>query len=70
MNAFLNNIGAIADSLIDQSDLARYFLSILNSSDEYKKWAKFSIMDDDEDAIMNDHTQVIKICQFELFQQH
>ncbi|PWA37137.1 P-loop containing nucleoside triphosphate hydrolases superfamily protein [Artemisia annua] len=34
--------GAISDSLIDQSDLAQYFLSILNLSDEYKKWAKFS----------------------------
>lgn len=35
--------GAINDGLIGQRELAQYFLSILNSSDQYKKWAKFSI---------------------------
>ncbi|XVE98345.1 hypothetical protein REPUB_Repub03eG0098400 [Reevesia pubescens] len=34
--------GAIAGSLIGQKELAQYFLGILNSSDQYKKWAKLS----------------------------
>ncbi|XVE94427.1 hypothetical protein REPUB_Repub02eG0007600 [Reevesia pubescens] len=34
--------GAITDSLIGQKELAQYFLGILNSSDQYKKWAKLS----------------------------
>ncbi|KVI00569.1 GTP binding domain-containing protein [Cynara cardunculus var. scolymus] len=43
--------GTIDDILIDQSELAQYFLSILNFSDEYKKWAKISTTDDDEAAL-------------------
>ncbi|XVF41358.1 hypothetical protein PTKIN_Ptkin01aG0273900 [Pterospermum kingtungense] len=35
--------GAINDGLIGQKELAKYFLTILNSSDQYMKWAKFSI---------------------------
>lgn len=34
--------GAIDDHLIGEGDLAKYFLSILYSSDEYNKWEKFS----------------------------
>ncbi|XVE90838.1 hypothetical protein DITRI_Ditri20bG0108200 [Diplodiscus trichospermus] len=34
--------GAISDDLIGQKELAQYFLAILNLSDQYKKWAKFS----------------------------
>ncbi|KAE8668693.1 DAR GTPase 2 [Hibiscus syriacus] len=34
--------GAIRDGLIEQKELAQYFLPILNLSDQYKKWAKFS----------------------------
>nr|XP_043611318.1 DAR GTPase 2, mitochondrial [Erigeron canadensis] len=56
--------GAISDHLIDQLDLARYFLSILNSSNEYQKWAKFSTINDympeldkRDNQVMNDHTQ-------------
>ncbi|KAA3471869.1 DAR GTPase 2, mitochondrial isoform X3 [Gossypium australe] len=38
--------GAIRDGLIEQKELARYFLTILNLSDRYKKWAKFSAHED------------------------
>lgn len=38
--------GAIRDGLIEQKELARYFLTILNLSDQYKKWAKFSTNED------------------------
>ncbi|KAK5811683.1 Ribosome biogenesis GTPase A [Gossypium arboreum] len=38
--------GAIRDGLIEQKELARYFLAILNLSDQYKKWAKFSANED------------------------
>ncbi|XWS56838.1 hypothetical protein CRYUN_Cryun09bG0119900 [Craigia yunnanensis] len=34
--------GAIRDGLIGPKELAQYFLTILNLSDQYKKWAKFS----------------------------
>ncbi|XWS65727.1 hypothetical protein CRYUN_Cryun05aG0138500 [Craigia yunnanensis] len=34
--------GAIRDDLIEQKELAQYFLTILNLSDQYKKWEKFS----------------------------
>ncbi|XP_065866964.1 DAR GTPase 2, mitochondrial-like isoform X3 [Euphorbia lathyris] len=34
--------GAIRDCLVGEKELAQYFLAILNLSDEYKKWAKFS----------------------------
>ncbi|KAL4561442.1 hypothetical protein LXL04_033608 [Taraxacum kok-saghyz] len=64
--------GAIADSLIDQSDLANYFLSLLNLSDEYTKWEKFSTMEDDHGwSIMNDHTQdwVVQAVRGALFQE-
>ncbi|KAI3739067.1 hypothetical protein L2E82_29444 [Cichorium intybus] len=62
--------GAIADFLVDQSDLAQYFLSILNLSDEYKNWEKFSIIDNIENQIMNDHTQdfVVQAVRGALFQ--
>ncbi|MBA0679782.1 hypothetical protein Goari_011532 [Gossypium aridum] len=38
--------GAIRDGLIEHKELARYFLTILNLSDQYKKWAKFSTNED------------------------
>ncbi|KAK2976745.1 hypothetical protein RJ640_024152 [Escallonia rubra] len=34
--------GVIADSLVGESELAQYFLTILNLSDEYKEWEKLS----------------------------
>lgn len=34
--------GAIKDSAVGETKLAQYFLSILNSSDEYMKWGKLS----------------------------
>ena len=41
------NAGAIRDGLVGEKELARYFLGILNFSEEYKKWAKFSINEND-----------------------
>ncbi|KAK2650924.1 hypothetical protein Ddye_018413 [Dipteronia dyeriana] len=39
--------GAIRDGLVGEKELARYFLGILNFSEEYKKWAKFSTNEND-----------------------
>lgn len=36
----LPNAGAIPDDIVGELKLARLFLTILNSSHEYKKWAK------------------------------
>lgn len=36
------NAGAIKDCFAGEKELANYFLTILNLSDEYKKWAKLS----------------------------
>lgn len=36
------NTGAINDCLVEGEKLAQYFLAILNLSEEYKKWSKFS----------------------------
>ncbi|CAK9150561.1 unnamed protein product, partial [Ilex paraguariensis] len=35
-------LGVIRDSVVDERQLAEYFLAILSLSDEYKKWAKLS----------------------------
>ncbi|KAM4081982.1 hypothetical protein ACJW30_11G134500 [Castanea mollissima] len=35
--------GSIRDCLVGERGIAQYFLALLNSSDEYKKWAKFSM---------------------------
>ncbi|KAM7253260.1 hypothetical protein ACFE04_008754 [Oxalis oulophora] len=32
--------GALSDSLVGEKEIAQYFLSIINSSDEYKKWVQ------------------------------
>ncbi|KAM1706012.1 hypothetical protein ACFX2K_028213 [Malus domestica] len=34
--------GTIQDCFAGEKEMAQYFLAILNMSDEYKKWAKFS----------------------------
>ncbi|KAI5647597.1 hypothetical protein M9H77_33602 [Catharanthus roseus] len=34
--------GAINDYIVGKIELAKYFLSVLNRSDEYKKWEKFT----------------------------
>ncbi|XP_038682474.1 DAR GTPase 2, mitochondrial isoform X2 [Tripterygium wilfordii] len=39
--------GAIKDCLVGERVLACYFLSILGSGDEYKKWARFSTYEDE-----------------------
>ncbi|KAJ9558427.1 hypothetical protein OSB04_013041 [Centaurea solstitialis] len=77
LSAKLALTGAIDDILVDQSELAQYFLSILNLSDEYKKWAKFSTMDDDGAATslggssVTDHTQdfVVRAVRGALFHE-
>ncbi|XP_076884779.1 DAR GTPase 2, mitochondrial-like [Bidens hawaiensis] len=63
--------GAIDDSLFDQSDLAQYFLSILNLSHEYKKWENIAELDKNENQIMNDHTQdlVVQAVRRALFKE-
>ncbi|KAF2321814.1 hypothetical protein GH714_002927 [Hevea brasiliensis] len=47
--------GAISDSLIGEKELAQYFLAILNLSDEYKKWAKLSALENERSFI--DHKE-------------
>lgn len=58
--------GAIRDCLVGEVDLAEYFLSIFNLSDEYKKWAKLSLSGADDCSelerrqkrqYLTDHTQ-------------
>ncbi|KAK1413618.1 hypothetical protein QVD17_35394 [Tagetes erecta] len=63
--------GAIADSLFDPSDLARYFLSILNLGHEYKKWENILKLDTNGNEIMNDHTQdlVVSAVRRALFEE-
>ncbi|KAK7814613.1 dar gtpase 2, partial [Quercus suber] len=36
---------SIRDCLLGEREIAQYFLALLNSSDEYKKWAKLSMND-------------------------
>ncbi|KAH0733781.1 hypothetical protein KY285_009488 [Solanum tuberosum] len=58
--------GAIRDCLVGEVDLAEYFLSIFNLSDEYKKWANLSLSGADDCSelerrqkrqYLTDHTQ-------------
>ncbi|KAK4373808.1 hypothetical protein RND71_004485 [Anisodus tanguticus] len=58
--------GAIRDCLVGEVELAEYFLSIFNSCDEYKKWAKLSLSGADDVSelerrqkrqYLTDHTQ-------------
>lgn len=41
-------LGTIGDSLAGEKEVAQFFLSILNSSEEYKKWENLSIDETDE----------------------
>lgn len=45
------NVGAIRDCLVGVKELAQYFLAILDSSDEYKKWAKCCINENDKSIL-------------------
>ncbi|TMX03545.1 hypothetical protein EJD97_015799 [Solanum chilense] len=58
--------GAIRDCLVGEVDLAEYFLSIFNVSNEYKKWANLSLSGADDCSelerrqkrqYLTDHTQ-------------
>ncbi|PIN01839.1 Conserved ATP/GTP binding protein [Handroanthus impetiginosus] len=54
--------GAIKDTLVGEIELARYFLSILSLSDEYRKWEKLSLTNEgisglDKKQYPTDHTQ-------------
>ncbi|OVA01291.1 GTP binding domain [Macleaya cordata] len=51
LGAKLALTGAINDCLVGECELARYFLAILNSSDEYKKWATLTSMEKDRLSI-------------------
>ncbi|KAM7476194.1 hypothetical protein LguiB_023437 [Lonicera macranthoides] len=48
--------GVISDCLVGESELAQYFLGILNLSDEYKKWEKFSPIENDK--LLFDHERL------------
>ncbi|KAK9274292.1 hypothetical protein L1049_019106 [Liquidambar formosana] len=48
-----SNAGAIRDCMVGEKELAQIFLAILNLSDEYKKWAKFSVNENDISSIDN-----------------
>ncbi|PHT33103.1 hypothetical protein CQW23_29440 [Capsicum baccatum] len=59
--------GAIKDCLVGEVELAEYFLSIFNLSDEYKKWVKLSLSGADDCSelerrqkrqYLTDHTEV------------
>lgn len=65
--SFILNAGAIRDCLVGEVDLAEYFLSIFNVSNEYKKWANLSLSGADDCSelerkqkrqYLTDHTQV------------
>lgn len=43
--------GAVHDCLVGEKKLAHYYLSILNLSDEYKKWAKLTINENDSSLV-------------------
>ncbi|KAK9273079.1 hypothetical protein L1049_017886 [Liquidambar formosana] len=45
--------GAIRDCMVGEKELAQIFLATLNLSDEYKKWAKFSVNENDISSIDN-----------------
>lgn len=64
------NAGAIKDCLVGEVELAEYFLSIFNLSDEYKKWVKLSLSGADDCSelerrqkrqYLTDHTQVNRL---------
>lgn len=65
----LPNVGAIPDDIVGEMELARFFLTILNSSNEYKKWAKLCKSQDLTESFESDvkrkrqyatdHTQVL-----------
>ncbi|XP_027157736.1 DAR GTPase 2, mitochondrial-like [Coffea eugenioides] len=44
-------IGAIRDCIVGKNDLAHYFLAVLNLSQEYKKWSRFSAMENVRSSI-------------------
>ncbi|OIV92539.1 hypothetical protein TanjilG_02302 [Lupinus angustifolius] len=43
----LNLTGAIGDCLVGKKEIAQFFLAILNSSEQYRKWAHLSTKADD-----------------------
>ncbi|XP_062174944.1 DAR GTPase 2, mitochondrial isoform X2 [Alnus glutinosa] len=43
----LSLTGSIRDCLVGEREIAQYFLAILNLSDEYKKWAKLAMHEND-----------------------
>lgn len=49
--------GAIKDSVVGEKNLVQYFLSILSTGNEYKKWANLSCIDMGGGPSQTDHTQ-------------
>ncbi|XP_077235274.1 P-loop containing nucleoside triphosphate hydrolases superfamily protein isoform X2 [Tasmannia lanceolata] len=58
MGSKLALTGAVQDWLTGECELAKYFLSILNSSDEYKRWEKLNTKEDDR-LSMNHEDKVL-----------
>uniref|UniRef100_A0A1D1XTV6 Mitochondrial GTPase 1 n=1 Tax=Anthurium amnicola TaxID=1678845 RepID=A0A1D1XTV6_9ARAE len=56
--------GAIKDSLVGVCALAQYFLSILNSNDEYKRWESFSSKVNDDGSSSHNKEKILN-CDFE-----
>lgn len=48
------NVGAIRDCIVGETELARYFLAILNLSQEYNKWSKFAAVEDNSSSTYHD----------------
>lgn len=52
--SFSRNVGAIPDDIIGETELARFCLTLLNSSNEYKKWAKLCKSQDVTGSLSNE----------------
>ncbi|KAL1222427.1 DAR GTPase 2 [Cardamine amara subsp. amara] len=49
--------GAIPDDIVGEIELARFFLTIINSSNEYKKWAKLCKSQDLTETLSNESSE-------------
>ncbi|KAG5000336.1 hypothetical protein JHK87_021408 [Glycine soja] len=59
--------GAIGDCLVRRKEVAQHFLAIHNSSEQYKKWAKLSMKDNDR-LFLNGTTE--QLTSFGLHMKH
>ncbi|KAK7401553.1 hypothetical protein VNO78_13122 [Psophocarpus tetragonolobus] len=61
--------GAIADFLVRKKDVAQFFLSIHNCSEQYKKWEKLS-MKDNERLFLNGTTEQLTTSELRMRQKN